>query len=68
VSWKTAVKVFGEPQWNYNALRFATREEAEAYGADLASRWILVRDWEAQVDDEPPNYRLEGRQLIKIQT
>jgi len=31
--------------WAGNALRFDTVEEGKAYGADLASRWTLVRDW-----------------------
>lgn len=57
MSWKTAVKVSGEPDWSYNALRFATKEEAEAYGEDLANRWVLVREVEAQEDDEPVNYQ-----------
>lgn len=36
--------------WVGNALRFATVEEAKAYGADLFSRWMAVRSW--RVRDE----------------
>lgn len=28
-----------------NALRFPTREAAEAYARDLSSRWMMVREW-----------------------
>ncbi len=30
--------------WVSNALTFETREEAETYVKDLASRWLLVRE------------------------
>ena len=68
MSWKTAVKVHGEPQWNYNSLRFATKEEAEAYGKDLFSRWMLVREWEAQESDDPVNYRFSSGVLEPVHT
>lgn len=32
-------------QWAGNAMRYATQEEAEAAARDLASRWVLVREW-----------------------
>ena len=41
-SFKTGAVVCGERQPAYNALRFATRAEAEKYGRDLAGRWTLV--------------------------
>jgi hypothetical protein len=31
--------------WASNALTFATRDEANEYAIDLASRWTLVREW-----------------------
>ena len=40
-----------------NGLAFATREEAEANVADLASRWFLVRETRVVESDEPVNYR-----------
>ena len=40
-----------------NALRFATYAEAEASARDLASRWLLVREWRVSPSDDPPNYR-----------
>lgn len=43
----------GERVWHTNALRFDTREEAEAYARDLAGRWMLVISWRV-VDDSTP--------------
>ena len=39
-----------------NALRFATREEAEASAHDLAMRWTLVQSFRADASDDPVNY------------
>lgn len=39
-----------------NGLRFATQAEAEAYAADLASRWTLVTEWRVVPSDEPVSY------------
>jgi hypothetical protein len=44
MSWKPEVIADSSGQCCSNALRFATREEAEAYVADLAMRWTLVRE------------------------
>lgn len=43
-------------KWCGNALRFATREEAEANVADLASRWFLVRETRVVESDDAVNY------------
>lgn len=32
-------------KWCSNGLRFPTIEDAKGYGADLAWRWTLVREW-----------------------
>lgn len=45
-----------------NALRFATREEAEANARDLMSRWMAVREIRVDESDDPVNYRwIDGR-------
>jgi hypothetical protein len=54
-SFKVGCKTAGDTTWAYNALRFATREEAEAYGLDLAMRWTALRDYEIHESDEEPN-------------
>lgn len=53
MTYKVAVKAYGEQGWSYNALRFPTKEEAETYGRDLAWRWSGVEKWEVQESDEP---------------
>jgi hypothetical protein len=48
----------GSPgNWCGNALRFATREEAEGNVLDLAMRWTLVRDTRVVESSDPVNYR-----------
>ena len=49
-------------KWCGNALRFATREEAEANVRDLMMRWFAVRETRVVESDDPVNYRyVDGR-------
>ena len=41
-----------------NGLRFATREEAQAYVSDLASRWMLVRETRVVESEDPVNHKI----------
>ena len=66
MAFKTAVKVRGEQSWSYNALVFATVQEAEAYGLDLSHRWLSVEKWEAQPSDEPVNYQFTNGELAEV--
>jgi hypothetical protein len=43
-------------KWSGNALRFATREEAEANVRDLAFRWFAVRETRVVESADPVNY------------
>jgi hypothetical protein len=54
MSWKPEVYT---GTWNGNALRFATKEEAEASGKELLSRWFVPTDSRAVESDDPVNYR-----------
>lgn len=54
-SYKVGVKTPGDVNWGYNALRFVTKEMAEAYGRDLFLRWTAVTAWEVQASDDEPN-------------
>jgi len=48
MSYKAEVIADSSGQWCGNALRFATRKEAEDNVADLMMRWLAVRetrDW-----------------------
>ena len=53
MSYKAMIKTPGDKQWVCNALRFATWEEAETYGIDLARRWTLVIERETQQSTDP---------------
>src|SRR6185436_16103035 len=63
MSWKVEVIADASGEWVGNALRFPTKEKAEEYGADLAMRWILVRDWRAVESDDPVMYYEGGKQI-----
>jgi hypothetical protein len=54
-SWKAGVKTPGDHEWVYNALRFKTKEEAEAYVLDLSMRWTAVQEVHVEPSDEEPN-------------
>lgn len=62
MSWKPEVAVSGESGWHGNALRFATKEEAEANVRNLMSRWMLVTDTRVTESSDPVNYKwIDGR-------
>lgn len=56
MSWKTEVET-PRGHWSTNALRFATKEEAERAGDELLSRWMVPLSSRAtETPDEPVNY------------
>lgn len=62
MSWKPEVIADNSGEWVGNALRFATKEEAEANARDLAWRWLAVRDHRVVESDDPVNYAwVDGR-------
>jgi hypothetical protein len=52
--------------WTYNAVRFATRGEAETYGADLYARWLALEAYEVHESDEPATYTMSDDGLKRI--
>lgn len=52
-SWKPEVIADASGKWAGNGLRFATREEAERWVANLAGRWTLVRDTRVVPSHDP---------------
>lgn len=52
-SFKPEVQTDSSGKWYGNALRFASREEAEAYARDLASRWFAVLAWRVSESSKP---------------
>lgn len=67
MSFKPEVQTDGTGQWYGNALRFATREEAEANVADLMGRWLLVHNTRVVEIDDPVNYRWTDAGLQRIE-
>jgi len=65
MSWKPAVKVFGEEPFYQNSLTFATETEALDNAHDLMCRWTRVEDFKAvEVDtaENPVNYKwIDGK-------
>lgn len=62
MSWKPEVIADSSGQWCGNGLRFATRDEAAKYVADLEWRWLAVRDTRVvQVEDVPTHSYVDGK-------
>lgn len=67
MSWKPEVIVNGESNWVGNALRFATKEEAEANVKQLAWNWTSVRETRVVESVDPVNYRFVDGKLVDIE-
>jgi hypothetical protein len=62
MSYKPEVQTDATGKWYSNALRFATRAEAEAQVTDLMMRWTAVSDTRVTECDDLVNYRyVDGR-------
>jgi hypothetical protein len=59
-SFKAEVIADSSGKWVANAVRLATREEAEAYGRNLFDRWTLVRQVRVAESEDPPNYKADA--------
>jgi hypothetical protein len=66
MSWKPEVIADSTGKWCGNALRFATREEAESQVRDLSWRWTAVRDTRVVESSDPVNYSYVNRQLSDV--
>lgn len=54
-SWVAEVIADDSGKWTRNGLRFATKEEAEGWVADLYARWTMVRQTRVVETDDPVN-------------
>ena len=68
MSFKPEVIADSSGQWHGNALRFATREEAEANVRDLMMRWFAVRETRVVESNDPVNYQWNEGKLVEITT
>jgi hypothetical protein len=66
MSFKPEVQTDNTGKWYDNALRFATREEAEAQVHDLSYRWLAVRETRVVESDDPVNYSFVDGRLVCI--
>lgn len=60
MSFKVEVQADSTGTWAGNSLRFASQDEADDYGKDLAGRWTSVRKWRAVESDDPVTHRCVG--------
>lgn len=67
VSWAPEVQADSSGTWAGNALRFATKEEAEENVRDLARRWWLVTGTRVVESSAPVNYRWVSGQLEEVE-
>jgi len=60
------VEISDGSDFNSNALRFATEEEAKAYADDLMSRWMAAKESRVVPSDEPVNRKWVNGKLEPI--
>jgi hypothetical protein len=68
MSWRPDVIADGSGQWAWNALRFATQEEALRYAENLASRWTAVRAIRVTAVSDPVNAAFHDHTLAHFTT
>lgn len=67
MSYRPEVIADSSGKWYGNALRFATREEAEQQVFALSMRWLAVRDTRVVESDDPVNYRVFDGKLEALE-
>jgi hypothetical protein len=67
MSWKPEVIADNSGKWCGNALRFATRVEAENQVRDLSWRWTAVRETRVVESPDPVNYRYVKGSLLTLE-
>lgn len=66
MSFKPTVSTDSSGKFYDNALRFATKEEAEVSAKDLAFRWMLVTDWRVEESVDPVNYKIVDGVMVAV--
>lgn len=64
MSFKPMIKTINDPKFYENALRFATREEAEVSAKDTYGRWLSATEWRVDESDQPVNYRIDMETMV----
>ena len=68
MSYKAMVRVTGETEFTGNALRFATRYEAESYGCNLQDRWTAAREVRVEESGDPVTDCFTQGRVIRIKS
>ncbi len=66
MSFKPEVQTDNSGNWYGNALRFATREEAELNVFDLSMRWMLVRETRVVESTDPVTHAWADGRLSSV--
>lgn len=66
MSYQAEVIADSSGEWASNSLRFATEVEAKEYAKDLASRWLLVREYRVVQSDDPVNYEWKDGKPVNV--
>jgi hypothetical protein len=65
MSFKYEVEVDGK--FSGNAVRFATKEEADFGGRELLSRWFVPTDYRVVESDDEVNYVVKDGRIERIE-
>jgi hypothetical protein len=60
LAWRPETRVYKDPQWYANGLRFAERWEAEQSARDLHYRWTQSEAWRAAPVTDPSDMGSDG--------
>jgi hypothetical protein len=67
MSFKPGARTTEREPFAFNALRFATREEAEQWAADLFMRWTACQDTTVEESTDPVNYAIVDGQAQRVE-
>jgi hypothetical protein len=68
MSFKPEVQTYSDgDEWCGNALRFATREEADANVKNLMGRWMMVKATRVVESEDPVNYSFIDGKLVGVE-
>ena len=67
-NFKYGVQLPDQPKLSFNAVVFATAEEAETGGRELLSRWFVPIAYEVVETEDPVTYRVVDNQIRPLTT
>ena len=67
MAYKYGVILSGQAKLGFNACAFATRDEADAAGRELLSRWFVPTGYEVIETDEEANYEMVNGQPLRLE-